>query len=229
MSYESKAQQGYFHAAEARGEIPRKVVRDFDEATSRKQYARLPERVEHDARGGLAGRLAERYYGGGRAGEHHHGFEHDEREGSYMQEGGHDACQHFAHGGVSDRHDPGCPDHPMYQGGEAEDDRGEVEDQDYAPEDEAEQDEPPAPVPEPHELSRPSFRGSPLAARLARGLPRRFAQGGQAEDEVQVMSGSDWQPERNRARSPLAERLSGARLAPFAARRAMRAPASRVP
>ena len=46
MPYKSKAQQRYFHAAEARGEISPKVVSEFDEATKAKKggFKRLPEK-----------------------------------------------------------------------------------------------------------------------------------------------------------------------------------------
>lgn len=135
MPYRSQAQQGYLHAAADRGDVSRKVVSDFDRATSKRQYARLPE---HAPERDFKGALAERYYGGGEAGSHHHGSEHDERRGSYMAEDDHGACQHFAHGGVSDRHDEGCPEHPMYGGGFAEDDSREDVDQ---PETEFEADE----------------------------------------------------------------------------------------
>lgn len=43
MPYKSKAQQGYFHAAEARGEISPRVVNDFDAAS--KGMKNLPEHV----------------------------------------------------------------------------------------------------------------------------------------------------------------------------------------
>lgn len=49
MPYESQAQQRYFHAAEARGEIAPSVVREFDEAT-KGHYDKLVERVKHKAR-----------------------------------------------------------------------------------------------------------------------------------------------------------------------------------
>lgn len=45
--YASNAQRAFFHAASARGDMPRKVVREFDEATPR--GASLPE---HKAYGG---------------------------------------------------------------------------------------------------------------------------------------------------------------------------------
>jgi hypothetical protein len=46
MPYKSKAQQRYMHAASERGEVSKSVVRDFDKATSKKQFKRLPERVK---------------------------------------------------------------------------------------------------------------------------------------------------------------------------------------
>ena len=45
MPYKSKAQQKYFHAAEARGEISKKTVDEFDKATKGK-YGKLPEHVK---------------------------------------------------------------------------------------------------------------------------------------------------------------------------------------
>jgi len=43
MPYKSEAQRKYMHAAADRGEVPRKVVDDFDRAT--KKFTRLPARV----------------------------------------------------------------------------------------------------------------------------------------------------------------------------------------
>ncbi|HEX9052185.1 MAG TPA: hypothetical protein VF841_16775 [Anaeromyxobacter sp.] len=230
MSYLSKAQQGYFHAHPEK--VGRDVVRDFDQATTAKQYARLPEHVEHRAHGGLAARLAGRhYFAGGRAsGPHHFEAEHDERSGVYVEDG-HGACQHFAHGGVSASHDPECPDHPMYAGGEADEDADEADegegeaaeydsydpglDEEHSAEEEDE--EPPAPIPE----------ARPLARTLA---ARRYAQGGQAEEATMHLQGGDWQDdERNRSRSPLAARLAGARMQRPVLSRILRKPASRVP
>jgi hypothetical protein len=42
MPYASKAQQRFFHAAEARGEIKSSVVKEFDKGTN---FKRLRERV----------------------------------------------------------------------------------------------------------------------------------------------------------------------------------------
>lgn len=212
MPYASKAQQGYMHAAAARGDISKKVVKDFDRATTSKQYAHLPEHVEHDAKGGFAGRLVKRYFGGGRAGLHHGGSEHDEKSGSYMSESGHEVCQHFAHGGEAEEHTPNCydhPDNPMYRGGLSDDSRQDVGE----PEAEFERDE---------EKDVDEYpRGGEL---------RGMAQGGEAEELEQHLEGADWQDdERNRKRSPLAERLSGARMKPDVLSRLLRKPGSRVP
>lgn len=49
MPYKSDAQRRYFHAAEARGEISSKTVKEFDKASKGKE---LPEKVEHKAHGG---------------------------------------------------------------------------------------------------------------------------------------------------------------------------------
>lgn len=43
MPYASKKQQGYFHAAEKRGEISSKVVKEFDKASKGKK---LPAKVK---------------------------------------------------------------------------------------------------------------------------------------------------------------------------------------
>ena len=51
MPWRSRAQQRYMHAAAARGDVPKKVVADFDAATPHKSYAHLPEHVQM-ARGG---------------------------------------------------------------------------------------------------------------------------------------------------------------------------------
>lgn len=45
MPYRSRAQQKFFHSAEARGEISPKVVKEFDQATKGK-YGSLPEHVK---------------------------------------------------------------------------------------------------------------------------------------------------------------------------------------
>lgn len=50
MPYKSDAQRRYFHAAEERGDISHKTVHEFDEASKGK---RLPEKVKHDAKGGV--------------------------------------------------------------------------------------------------------------------------------------------------------------------------------
>lgn len=155
MPYRSQAQQGYMHAAADRGDVPRKVVREFDKATTSKQYARLPEHVgEKDAHGGLAGRLARKYAKGGNV------------HPPASAEEGSEACQHYSHGGVSDRHDEECPGHPMNGGGFMEDDSDEDVDQ---PEEEFESD-----MREEVGLSNASdLRG--LETRT------RFADGGEAE------------------------------------------------
>ena len=44
MPYKSKAQQRKFHAMEARGEISKATVDEFDQAT-KGQYKNLPDRV----------------------------------------------------------------------------------------------------------------------------------------------------------------------------------------
>lgn len=43
MPYKSRAQQRYFHAAEARGEISKKTVNEFDKASKGKK---LPKRAK---------------------------------------------------------------------------------------------------------------------------------------------------------------------------------------
>lgn len=45
MPYVSEAQQGYMHAAAERGDIPKKVVREFDKAS--KGVKNLPKHVHH--------------------------------------------------------------------------------------------------------------------------------------------------------------------------------------
>jgi len=50
MPYKSQAQRRYFHAAEARGDIPKKVVREFDKDSKGKD---LPEHIEEKAMGGF--------------------------------------------------------------------------------------------------------------------------------------------------------------------------------
>lgn len=290
MPFRSRAQQGYMHAAAARGEIPESVVGKFDRATSARQYAHLPEHVfrgemvnpEHDFRGGemirperdFRGALVERYFGGGKAGEHHHGYEHDEH-GSYMEDGGHVACQHFAHGGVSASHDPECPHHPMYGGGFAGLGRDDEDEDVDEPEVDFERDEERFVHEHPRggELRHLAeggeaggFDNGPVmraalkyrsAARQAAGydrphpppaqpdgvddspllrrppappmLPRRYALGGEAEDETQRLQGSEWEDERNAPRSKFAEHLSGARVRKPVLSRILRAPGTRVP
>lgn len=49
MPYSSDAQRRYFHAAEARGEMPKKTVDEFDQASKGKD---LPEHVKKMAEGG---------------------------------------------------------------------------------------------------------------------------------------------------------------------------------
>ncbi len=216
MPYKSRAQQGYMHAAEERGEVSPKVVHEFDKATSAKQYARLPEHVGHAAKGGLLRRLAEHYFGGGRAEDA--------------------ACQHYAHGGVSDRHDPGCPNHPSHYA-----EGGEAERRHYEPPEDYDLGEKPE-----HEL--PDYRldvyqgenvrhEREATERREREYERdeypkivRRAQGGEAEETERHLEGADWQDEeRNRSRSPLAERLAGARMSRAVLERLLRKPGSRVP
>lgn len=48
MPYKSKAQQGFFHAAEERGEMSPKVVKEFDSAS---KGMKLPKRVAKKASG----------------------------------------------------------------------------------------------------------------------------------------------------------------------------------
>lgn len=43
MPYKSKAQRGYMHAAADRGDVPRKVVEEFDRESKGKK---LPERAK---------------------------------------------------------------------------------------------------------------------------------------------------------------------------------------
>ena len=46
MPYASKAQQRKFHAMEARGEISKSTVEEYDKTTKAKNgFAKLPERV----------------------------------------------------------------------------------------------------------------------------------------------------------------------------------------
>lgn len=52
MPYASKAQQRFFHAAAARGDIPQKTVHEYDEAT-KGSYTSLPERVKSTAKNRL--------------------------------------------------------------------------------------------------------------------------------------------------------------------------------
>lgn len=160
MPYRSRAQQGYLHAAAARGDVPRKVVKDFDQATTSKQYAALPEHVEKDSRGGLAGRLAHKYFGGAKVGADR---AHDERIEQAEDDFG--ACQHYSHGGVSDRHDPECSH--LSGGGFAGDDSDEDVDQ---PEEEFEADM----------REDTGLRPSGLLLQLAEGGE---AEGGEAEAE----------------------------------------------
>ena len=49
MPYKSKAQQGYFHAAESRGEISHKTVKEWDKAS--KGQKNLPEHVKKKKEG----------------------------------------------------------------------------------------------------------------------------------------------------------------------------------
>lgn len=80
MPYKSRAQQRFFHAAEERGEMPHKVVKEFDKATTKKQYAHLPE---HKAKGGTmkceCPNCGHRYDHGGEV-------EQEEREHPWMTE-----------------------------------------------------------------------------------------------------------------------------------------------
>jgi hypothetical protein len=247
MPYKSQAQQRYFHAAASRGDISPKVVREFDEATSSKQYAHLPEHVkEHDARGGLAGRLARRYYGGGYTEPEDEDDDESELQEEAVDEGEMPPGpgpwpQKFAEGGEARCHACGGPIQHHADGGEAE------------PEAE------PAPREAKKDEHAPGWEGaekinSLLPAWLSGrdavlkkreqlrkldeqtqekargGRVRRYAQGGQAEEAAQVLAGSDWQDERNRPRSPLAARLSGARISSAALRRLLeKGPATRVP
>lgn len=50
MPYKSKAQQRKFHAMEARGEISKATVDEFDQATKGK-YQSLPEKVRPKRKG----------------------------------------------------------------------------------------------------------------------------------------------------------------------------------
>lgn len=52
MPYKSDAQRKYFHAAEERGEISPKTVKEFDEASKGKK---LPERVKKKVRKRMEG------------------------------------------------------------------------------------------------------------------------------------------------------------------------------
>jgi hypothetical protein len=56
VPYKSKAQQRFFHAAAARGDIPEKTVNEYDTATQHKKggFSRLPEKL---SKGGEAGAL----------------------------------------------------------------------------------------------------------------------------------------------------------------------------
>lgn len=44
MPYRSKRQQRYMHAAAERGDVPKSVVKEFDQAT-KGRYGKLPERA----------------------------------------------------------------------------------------------------------------------------------------------------------------------------------------
>jgi len=44
--FKSKAQQKYMYAAEERGDIPKKVVEEFSDKTSKKDYKKMPNRVK---------------------------------------------------------------------------------------------------------------------------------------------------------------------------------------
>ena len=57
MPYKSNAQRKYFHAAEARGEVPAKVVKEFDRASKGKK---LPEKKKRSKAEQIANSLAER-------------------------------------------------------------------------------------------------------------------------------------------------------------------------
>jgi hypothetical protein len=46
MPFKSKAQQRFMHAAAERGEIPKKVVKEFDKSTD---FSSLPEHVKNNA------------------------------------------------------------------------------------------------------------------------------------------------------------------------------------
>ena len=48
MPYKSKAQQRFFHAAEARGEMSQRTVKEFDTAT-KGRYGKLPEHASKQA------------------------------------------------------------------------------------------------------------------------------------------------------------------------------------
>lgn len=45
MPYKSKRQQRYMHAASERGDVPKSVVKEFDEKT-KGRYGSLPERAK---------------------------------------------------------------------------------------------------------------------------------------------------------------------------------------
>lgn len=222
----SKAQMRQMFALEGRGELPAGKAEEMAHAEGYKRLSRLPE-YAHEAAGGLMHHLLRRYFGGGEAGEHHHGYEHDEKRGDYVDPDGgdgHEECQHFSHGGVSAEHHPACP---MYGGGFAEEEDEDVDE----PEEDFEADmrrEVGVPERAVHYAfgSRPGPRAAmpPLHERSF-----RMALGGEAEEDLQHLQGEGWQDdERNRARSPLAARLSGGRY-DKSFRKVLRRPATRVP
>lgn len=268
----SKAQMRLLFAKEGRGELPGGKAEEMARAEGPRRLAHLPEHVER----AFLGHLIRKYFGG-RMPRGSFEYEHDERRGDFEEPDGYEheadyarggeACQHYAHGGVSDRHDPGCPGHHMYGGGYADPEDEDESEGSFEAEERRESGLRPA-----GELRGLARGGQPrlgsgkrfehlersIAARkdgardpgaVAAAIGREkygahkmaklaaahrahggYAQGGEAEEAEMHLEGDGWQDdERNRPRSPLAARLSGARVGSGALRRLLRRPATRVP
>lgn len=187
--------------------------------------------MPYKSKSDLAGRLAHRYFRGGAAPED---APAPEAEG--------EICQHYFHGGAAEEHSPSCydhPDNPMFaEGGEVED-PGIIEavKRWFRAKPGQESQEAGQQVDEAANAALPeslSAREAVLKQRQRlKDLDEQtkgYAQGGQAEEAQQHLEGADWQDdERNRARSPLAERLSASRLKPSALSRILHKPGTRVP
>jgi hypothetical protein len=140
MPFRSKAQQAYMHAAAERGDIKPSIVKEFDMATPKGAYSKLPEHVERMAHGGLAcmhcGGSVDRhgYSDGGEVEEEREGGSTYEeqmrrREEARQQEGKRDAGADMAELAGARPKNTGYKVRAYAHGGEADDEDEEDEEE----------------------------------------------------------------------------------------------------